>query len=149
MSSNKSSRHLLCVVASVVVKSRNPHMCITVQAMVSILMYTGHPGKQVCLCTILLNGHYIYSPHARSCSTDYRNLVCAYHNHISTINDLSYMYNHDDAVIQWRDRLLPVICVNIFFNKLNHNTQTKHFGCIQVNVQKMPAITIDDSESFD
>ena len=52
MSSNESSRHLLCVVASVVLKSRNPHMCM-VQAMVSILMYAGHAGKQVCLCTIL------------------------------------------------------------------------------------------------
>ena len=76
MSSNESSRHLLCVVASVVLKSRNPHMCM-VQAMVSILMYAGHAGKQVCLCTILL----MYSPHAHRCSTDYRNLVCAYHDH--------------------------------------------------------------------
>ena len=80
MSSNESSRHLLCVFVSVVLKSRNPHMCM-VQAMVSILMYAGHAGKQVCLCTILLNGHFIYSPHAHRCSTDYRNLVCVYHDH--------------------------------------------------------------------
>ena len=73
-----------------------------VQAMVSILLYAGHAGKQVSLCTILLNGHYIYSPHARRCSTDYRNLVCAVVSRpkrSDPYNAYSYIYIHVASIV--------------------------------------------------